>query len=340
MPDLKYEQPNENPEVHEEGVASLEDSMAPTPDTLKRGMRFLAFGALVALSGVAAFYAQTTLSSVAPSTPQIASAAAARIDINTLAIPPEALTARGVYVYDIAEDRVLYQKDATAQLPLASLTKAMLGLLVSERLNPADSISITPEALLPDGDWGLAVNDSWTTEDLLDYTLITSSNDGAAALGIAIENSTNEPIADTLTERARELGLSQTFFVNETGLDEGSEFSGGNGSARDVGQLFAYIYTHAAHAFAATAQPTATFTSARGLVYQGDNTNQLASTLPGLVLGKTGFTDLAGGNLAVVIETEPYHPYVIVVLGSTYEERFADVATIYTALQTSAVRVQ
>ncbi len=54
------------------------------------------------------------------------------------------------------------------------------------------------------------------------------------------------------------------------------------------------------------------------------NTNEALGEIPGLLMGKTGFTDLAGGNLAVVFEAGPARPIVVVVLGSTREGRFAD----------------
>lgn len=61
------------------------------------------------------------------------------------------------------------------------------------------------------------------------------------------------------------------------------------------------------------------------------NTNQIVNFLPGFVAGKTGFSDLAGGNLAVVVDTGYQHPLIIVVLGSTFEGRFSDVITLYKA---------
>ncbi len=61
------------------------------------------------------------------------------------------------------------------------------------------------------------------------------------------------------------------------------------------------------------------------------NTDQIVNFLSGFVAGKTGFSDLAGGNLAVVVDIGYQHPLVIVVLGSTLEGRFSDVITLYQA---------
>jgi D-alanyl-D-alanine carboxypeptidase len=63
------------------------------------------------------------------------------------------------------------------------------------------------------------------------------------------------------------------------------------------------------------------------------NTNISATETAGLIASKTGFTDLAGGNLAVAINHDLNHPFAIVVLGSTREARFTDVAMLQIALQ-------
>jgi D-alanyl-D-alanine carboxypeptidase len=62
------------------------------------------------------------------------------------------------------------------------------------------------------------------------------------------------------------------------------------------------------------------------------NTDKLAENLPGLIAGKTGFSDLAGGNLAVAVDIGLNHPVIIVVLGSTEEGRFEDVKELYYAI--------
>ena len=81
----------------------------------------------------------------------------------------------------------------------------------------------------------------------------------------------------------------------------------------------------------ATLDPSVSATSLEGRSYTLKNTNPYVSTVPGLRLSKTGFTDLAGGNLAIVFDAGLNHPIAIVVLGSTREERFTDVDTLVKA---------
>ncbi len=55
-----------------------------------------------------------------------------------------------------------------------------------------------------------------------------------------------------------------------------------------------------------------------------ENTNALVGMIPGLIASKTGYTDLAGGNLVIAFDAGIGHPAVVVVLGSTKDERFSD----------------
>lgn len=59
------------------------------------------------------------------------------------------------------------------------------------------------------------------------------------------------------------------------------------------------------------------------------------SSLPGFVGAKTGYTDLAGGNLVVIFDIEIGHPLVAVVLGSTEQGRFDDIRTLAHAIRTN-----
>ena len=65
------------------------------------------------------------------------------------------------------------------------------------------------------------------------------------------------------------------------------------------------------------------------------NTNQDIETISGAEASKTGYTDMAGGNLGIIVDISVGHPVVIVVLGSTREGRFKDMDTLYKALKAS-----
>ncbi len=264
---------------------------------------------------------------ITPQQPHVAAVSAA-VPTPTHAFDDVRIVGDAAYVYDVYNDRPHYAQNEHAQLPLASLTKIMLALIVAEELDLNSVIRITADDLTPEGESGFVAGERWRVRELLDFTLMTSSNDGATALARVVERETGRDIATLMNARARELGLAQTYFLNETGLDNSVLSSGAYGSAADIGALFSYAYTHVPEVLAATAHEAHTFSNFDGKAYEATNTNVALHELPGIVFGKTGFTDLAGGNLAVVIEPEPQHALVVVVLGSTIDQRFTDVLTL------------
>ncbi|MBI2617903.1 D-alanyl-D-alanine carboxypeptidase [Candidatus Kaiserbacteria bacterium] len=249
------------------------------------------------------------------------------------------LEAKAAYVYDIAEDRVYFTKNETAQLPLASLTKVMTALVASELISDNTPITLTEESVAIEGDSGLKPGERWTFRKLLDYTLLVSSNDGAHAIaGVAgafvlAEDENSNPHARfiaRMNQKAHELGLTQSFFINESGLDVSTAVSGGYGSAKDMGTLTAFTVKRP-EILEATSYSALHFISEDAFTYGATNTNAAIGKIPGIIASKTGFTDLAGGNIVVVFNAGINHPVVAVVLGSSYEGRFNDIEKLVRA---------
>lgn len=247
------------------------------------------------------------------------------------------LQARSAYVADLRDQRVLFERNADAQLPLASLTKVALVIVASESLSP-DSVVNIPMHTTPDGAPArLGAGESWSVKDLINFTLITSSNEGADVLAKLADESiaARYPAAPhgsaalwRMNELAKELGLVHTYFINVTGLDESSTQAGSYGSARDYAKLIAYAAENELPLFAGTTRNDMLLIDENGNTTDAVNTNEALGEIPGLIMGKTGFTDLAGGNLAVVFDIGLAHPVVAVVLGSTREGRFSDMRTL------------
>ncbi len=239
--------------------------------------------------------------------------------------------AKAVVVYDLADNRVLYAKNAGVQLPLASITKLMTALVATELLPKDSNITIKSEFLREEGDSGLVVNESWNLKELLDFSLVTSSNDGvrsvASVIGAVKLNSKDYDLGrkdfiEKMNKRAKELGLAQTFFVNETGLDVGN-VSGGYGSANDVTSLVKYMVRNQPEILESTKFSRISIDS-NDKKHTAKNTNDIVNEIPGLFVSKTGYTDMAGGNLVVAFDPSLGKPIVITVLGSTQEGRFED----------------
>lgn len=250
------------------------------------------------------------------------------------------LGAKSVYVLDVQTGETLFAKNASTQLPLASITKVALALAVSEVLSPEEVITL-PSYVSSGGASALLPGQRIKVKDLLDFTLVASSNSGAQVLADMADErirgaNPNAPLGEGALYRmnalAEELGLSQTYFLNVHGLDESMTQAGAYGSAQDIATLFAYATRAHRDVFENTTQNGILFSDASGSgEAHAQNTNEALGEIPGLIMGKTGFTDLAGGNLGVVFEAEPGHPIAIVVLGSTRDGRFADMKLLVSA---------
>ncbi len=279
------------------------------------------------------------------------------------------LVGKAAYVADLSTGQTLFAKNASEPLALASLTKLMTTATALDSAPTTTVVAITRLSLLEGwgGDSGLYVQERWRLGDLLRFTLVVSSNDGATSIaqniGALLENPTTIATQEHITTAhtaelpipnasalvwsasttvlknyqaafvskmntlASQIGLTHARFLDPSGLDLSTTTSGAYASAEDVAKLITYDAARYPNIIDATRFPTVTETSLNNIVHTGKNTDLL--TLGGLniVASKTGYTDIAGGNLAVIVNIAG-HPIVIVVLGSTESGRFADVAAL------------
>ena len=134
-----------------------------------------------------------------------------------------------------------------------------------------------------------------------------------------------------MNEKARVLGLTQMEFFNESGLDIDQVQAGGYGSAHDVALLFAELWKKYPETIEVTARKDARIVSQDEIAHILPNTNEIIGKFSGLVASKTGYTTLAGGNLAIIFDRGIGDPVVAVVLGSTYKGRFDDMEKLVEA---------
>lgn len=239
--------------------------------------------------------------------------------------------AGGYVVYDLVDKRIIAAKNAETPLPLASITKIMTAVTALTHHDKSVKITIRPQSIEGGYDLGLKEKQVWTLGELLKYTLVFSSNDGAHAIADNL-GGRKDFVAQMNTDSAL-LGLGLTF-TDPAGLDENG-LIGGKGSALDIAKLFGIARKLHPEILEATTRTRVTTTASNGKISGIPNTNQDIVNLFGAEVSKTGFTDIAGGNLAVVVDIALGHPVVIVVLGSTKEERFSDTEQLYKALLAS-----
>lgn len=252
------------------------------------------------------------------------------------------LEARAVYVYDLATNEAIFALNKNERLPLASITKLMTALAAQSAIGGSAVVTLTRDDLSLEGDTGLRLGERWRMEDLLKVMLLTSSNDAAHAVarftGSGGQSSGDMNLARKNFTRimnayAQELGLPQIEFFNETGLDlEGKTRNGGYGSAREVAVLISALWKNYPEVIEITAQKDAHIFSQDAIDHGLINTNEITGRIPGLIASKTGYTDLAGGNLAIIFDIGVNHPIVAVVLGSSYKGRFDDMEKIVSTM--------
>ncbi len=249
------------------------------------------------------------------------------------------LEASAAYVFDLATGKTLFSKNENEKLPLASITKIMTTLVAREHISPNVVVTLTKSDLSAEGDTGLLSGERFTISDLLDVMLIVSSNDAASAVAAFVGS--NRQASDIVLSRARfvhmmnektlALGFNTMEFFNESGLDVNETQSGGYGSAREVALLFAELWKKYPTAVEITTRKDARIYSQDKIAHILENTNEATSQFPGLVGSKTGYTMLAGGNLAIIFDRGIGSPVVLVVLGSTHKGRFEDMKRLVQA---------
>ncbi|MBI5405473.1 D-alanyl-D-alanine carboxypeptidase [Candidatus Kaiserbacteria bacterium] len=234
------------------------------------------------------------------------------------------LQAKAAIVYDLDTGETLYEKNADAQLPLASLTKLLAVYAALDALLPGTPVTIRAGATQLEAPRAFSAGQTFSFVDLARLTLTASLNDGAAAIVEAAAERENRSGTDILAGAAAALSLSQTYAVNGSGLDVSTAISGGYGSARDFARLAGALVKRAPMIAEATTQHFTEAISTGGTRLKVKNTDPMVDTIPRLLLSKTGYTDLAGGNLALVFDSGIGHPIAVVVLGSSEKARFTD----------------
>ena len=243
-------------------------------------------------------------------------------------VPIEAMAA---IVYDLATGETLYAKNPDAQLPLASLTK-LLTVYAALATLPLDTpVTISADATHLDMPRAFSEGQTFALDDLARLTLTASLNDGATAIAEVAAAHQNRSPHELLSGAAAALRLSQTYAVNGSGLDVTTAVSGGYGSARDLARLAGALAAQAPAIAGATTRSSAQAVSEGGTIFVVENTDPIVNTVPHLLLSKTGFTDLAGGNVALVFDVGIGHPIAIVVLGSSRDARFTDGSALIAA---------
>lgn len=225
---------------------------------------------------------------------------------------------------------IVFSLEPKKQMPLASITKVMTAVTAMEMSSADKTISVNYDALRGGSNAGLGVS-RWMMGDLLDFSLVTSSNGASMAIAENLKRDTGKDFMIEMNNKAKAIGLNDSYFINPTGLDVGGNFGGSYSTATDIANLFVYALKNHPGLLEATKQTDIRRQTLDGAWYTGYNTNQEVVNIPGIIASKTGFTDAAGGNLAVAFDAGLNQPFVVVVLDSSRTARFEDVKKLVNA---------
>lgn len=210
---------------------------------------------------------------------------------------PDALDLKSSVALVVDQDtqEVLFKKNELAVLPIASITKLMTGLLISEAKLPTDElITITQDDV--DQEKGsssrLRVGTELSRGELLHLALMSSENRAAHALGRSYPGGL--PVfVSLMNARARTLGMMDTSYVEPTGLSSKNQ-----SSARDLATLVNFAYGDPTLRELSTSTEYQVAVGRRTLQYR--NTNRLVKN-PAWEIGlqKTGFINEAGQCLVM-----------------------------------------
>lgn len=265
--------------------------------------------------------------------PLTASAAtvSSECDISDLEIPIDAtvtdaaigttleIKAKSAILIEVNTGEILYEMNADEQMPPASITKIMSLLLIMEAIDRGDMsledvISASEHACSMGGSqiW-LEPGETMTVDDLLKAAVIASANDATVALGEQIAGS-EEGFVSMMNARADALGMTNTHFVNATGLDAEGHVS----TAHDVAIMSAELIKHDLIKNYSTVWMDTLRDGESELV----NTNKLVRFYEGTTGLKTGTTSGAGYCLSATAERNGLELAAVIMSGDTSADRF------------------
>ncbi|MBL6904746.1 MAG: D-alanyl-D-alanine carboxypeptidase [Gammaproteobacteria bacterium] len=230
--------------------------------------------------------------------------------------PPE-IAATSYILLDAKTGQVLIEENADEALPPASLTKIMTAYVVTEEilsgnLALSDEVHISEKAWRMEGSkMFVGVDTQVEVEDLLRGIIIQSGNDASVAMAEHIAGS-EEAFADMMNQYAEVLGLSQTFFMNASGLD--TELYYNTMSARDLAKLAQATISRHAQFYPMYSEREFTYNDIRQ-----SNRNTLLFRDRNVDGMKTGWTDAAGYCLVASAERDGMR-LISVVMGTASEE--------------------
>ena len=245
------------------------------------------------------------------------------------AAPPE-VKGKSAVLMDAATGTILFESNAHEKLAPASVTKVMTMLLIMEAIDSGalgwnDQVTASEAAAAKGGSQiYLKVGETMSVTDMLKSIAVSSANDCACAMAEHLAGS-ESAFVDRMNQRAKELGMEDTNFVNCTGLDDGENAAQHRTSAYDIALMSRELLTRHPDIKKFT---TIWMDTVRGGAFGLSNTNKLIRFYSGATGLKTGFTSGAGHCLSASACREGMELIAVVMGCASSQERFDTCRTL------------
>ena len=245
------------------------------------------------------------------------------LPLGAAAAEPE-IPGKSALLMDIATGRVLFEKNAHEALAPASVTKVMTMLLIMEAIDSGalswnDTVTASENAAAKGGSQiYLKVGETMSVADMVKSIAVSSANDCACAMAEHIAGS-EAAFVEKMNQRAKELGMADTHFVNCTGLDDSEEAKNHLTCAYDIALMSRELLKYHPDILKYT---TIWMDTVRNGQFGLSNTNKLIRFYPGATGLKTGFTSGAGYCLSASAERDGLGLIAVVMGCETSAQRF------------------
>lgn len=231
------------------------------------------------------------------------------------------LTAQSAILIEASTGRVIWEKDADVRHYPASMTKMMTGILALEKLLPKADVVISPNAAATeDCPLEIVAGECLSADNIITGMLMESDNGAAVAIAEAVDGSVSQ-FVQRMNERAQEIGMSNTHFVNPNGLTEANHYS----TARDMAKLARFAMNNKKfREIVSTKNQVIHWEVPARQQKLAENTNKLLANYNGMNGIKTGWTEAAGGCLAASARRNGVELIAIVMQTPGPDDRFAD----------------
>ena len=235
------------------------------------------------------------------------------------------LSAKSAILIEPKTNTILFEKASHEKLPPASVTKIMTMLLVMEGLDSGqftldDMVRTSALAASMGGSQVfLEENEEMSVNDMLKAVSVASGNDAAVALSEFVAGS-HEGFVDKMNQRAKELGMKDTTFINCNGLPEENHLT----SAYDISQMSRELISHPKIFDYTTVWMDTLRNGEFGLV----NTNKLIRFYQGATGLKTGSTADAGFCISASAKRDNMELIAVILGAPSSKERFADASKL------------